>query len=118
MNGRRTAEDVTSWTVFASQVERAVRSPDRSMVDLDRACARAYRAVLPCEPYTAQNPWLACLNLAQRFAGSLAVNRVDMAGDLEAALIAAQAHCQLRLGVPAPPERPAPQLPFRRDIDG
>jgi hypothetical protein len=121
MNARRTAADVARWVELATQVALAIRTPTRPMHPLERACARAHKAVMPCEPYSAANPWLACLKLATRFAGETAVVRSDLAGELEAALARARAHASLSdpptraAGLPS--ASPGPLRPWYLDED-
>lgn len=123
MTVRRTAEDVAAWERLVAQVLGSIGNPGRQTIDLERAAHKAAKAVFPAEPYTQANPWNALLAASRRFASLTTMERLDAAGELEAALAAAQAHHAVgsggaTIGRAATEPEPPPRLPYRADIDG
>ena len=118
---RLTAADLEIWTRLVAEATRCVASPGRSTVELEKWAHKAHHAVLPCEPYTRGNPYLALQSLAVAFAGQPAVRRMEMSGELARALDAASAARRLSAvppGALSASEAEARTVPFRRDIDG
>lgn len=120
MSPRATAADIDAWTHLVVLTEAAVKRPASSPVNLERAAWKAFKACLPCEPFSASNPYVAMLKEVQGYVGLLAVDRTRHADRLSSALDAAMAHHRLGLPatIPPPPEPELPARPFRADIDG
>lgn len=119
MSVRLTASDVAAWVGLVAQVERSLVRPQRSTLELERACDRARKAVLPVPPYSPENPYIALLRTASAFVGMTSQDRAVARDGLDAALVAAQALRPIETGEASPlGPRPPPKRPFRADIDG
>lgn len=115
---RRTAADIDAWAQLVAQAERSIARPQISTVALERACAKARKAVLPAPPYIAANPFVRLLAVAMRFAGLPTVERADEAGALEAALASALALQRIETHPGATDLVDPPPRRFRADLDG
>lgn len=115
-----TQADLLAWGELLAQAERCAAKPTLNTEALERALRHAGKAVVPAGELTRANPFIALLDVAQRFTHETMLGRCAAVPELLAAIAAADAARRVERTDPAPavePE-PPPVLPFRRDIDG
>ena len=108
MTPRPTAADLSTWEALVAEACKCAATPERATVTLERLASKAKKAVLPCAPYTPENPFIELRRKCAWFCGLMAATRIKSARELQDALDA----------LPSGDGDPAASWLARRDIGG